>query len=195
MLALKKYLILAVIIGLVGWVVYSNINKSQANGGKAEPATSVQQNGNESAKPAIGLKKGNEAPDFSLTTSDGKTVKLSDFRGKKVLLNFWATWCPPCRQEIPDMVKYYEANKDKNMIILGVNLTQAEKDPTTVPQFLKDNGITYPVLLDTKGIVADQFQVSGIPTSYFIDSKGVIRQVYTGAMTYEFMDTMLSNLQ
>lgn len=195
MLVLKKYLILAVIIGLVGWAVYSNMNKSQAIGGKAVQTAPSQQNANQTANLTTGLKKGNLAPDFTLTTSDGKTVKLSDFRGKKVILNFWATWCPPCRQEIPDMIKYYEANKDKNVVILGVNLTDSEKNPENVTTFLKDNGITYPILFDTKADVSNRYQIINIPTSYVLDTKGIIREIKIGAMAYQDMNRMLSNLQ
>lgn len=196
MLGLRKYIILAVLLVLVGWVLYSNLNL-----GKTSPSTLTgaqtslgQETITGSTNANSGLNKGNVAPDFTLQTSDGKTVKLSDFRGKKVILNFWATWCPPCRAEIPDMEKFYEANKDKNVVILGVNLTQAEKTPESVPQFMKDNKMTYPILMDTKGLVGDQYQISAIPTSFILDTQGVIHEVITGPMTYQSMGNMMKNL-
>lgn len=178
---MKKYIIIAVLFLLVGWVVYSNVNQ---NKGVANSATDAK----------VGTKKGDTAPDFTLTTSDGKTVKLSDYRGKKVILNFWATWCPPCRAEIPDMVKFYEANKDKGIVILGVNLTNSERTPGSVPQFITDYKISYPVLMDETGEVGDRYRVSAIPTTYILDSNGTITEIITGPMTYNGMETVTKNI-
>ncbi len=179
---MKKYIIIAVLLLLVGWVVYSNINQNKGVT-NSEVGTKV------------GTKKGDTAPDFTLKTSDGKTVKLSDYRGKKVILNFWASWCGPCRAEIPDMAKFYEANKDKGIVILGVNLTSAERTPGSVPQFLKDYNISYPVLMDETGEVGDRkYGVTAIPTTYILDSNGKITEVITGPMTYKAMETVTKNI-
>lgn len=179
---MKKYIIIAVLLLLVGWVVYSNVNQNKDVTNSEVDAT-------------VGTKKGDTAPDFTLKTSDGKTVKLSDYRGQKVILNFWATWCPPCREEIPDMVKFYENYKDKGIVILGVNLTTAERSPGGVPQFLKDYNISYPVLMDEKGDVGDrQYNVNAIPTTYILDSNGKITEVITGPMTYTSMETVTKNI-
>lgn len=178
---MKKYIIIAVLLLLVGWVVYTNVNKNQGET-NTEPNTKV------------GIKKGDTAPDFTLKLSDGKTVKLSDYRGKKVLLNFWATWCPPCREEIPDMVKFYEDHKDQGIVILGVNLINSEQSSGGVLQFLKDYNISYPVLMDEKGEVGDRYRVSAIPTTYILDSNGTITEVITGPMTYKAMEAQTKNI-
>src|SRR5699024_12283205 len=98
---MKKLFIVVVIVGLFGWVIYEFIDSKEDTAGEE-----VEQDSE------VGIEKGDLAPDFELETLDGETVKLSDFRGQKVLLNFWATWCPPCRAEMPDMQKFHEENED-----------------------------------------------------------------------------------
>jgi peroxiredoxin len=134
------------------------------------------------------------ALDFELVDLKGQQVKLSDLRGKVVLLNFWATWCPPCKAEIPDLIKFYEDFKDKDVVILGVDLTQSEKSQNAVADFLKSYGITYPVALDTDGTASKMYQVTGIPTSYIIDTQGIIRDIIVGPMDFEGMKRMLSGI-
>ncbi|WP_027414981.1 TlpA disulfide reductase family protein [Aneurinibacillus terranovensis] len=184
---MKKYIAIVLLLGLIGWGIYDQANKR-----RHQEANNTTQNATAAAK--IGIEQGNAAPDFTLKTLQGETKKLSDFRGKKVILNMWATWCPPCRAEIPDMEKFYKANKDKGVVILGVNLTQSEKDKKTIPEFIKMFGITYPVLLDEDGKVASTYQADAIPTSYIIDTKGVIQQKVTGPMSYDNMVQMVSSL-
>lgn len=130
--------------------------------------------------PGLGI--GLKAPDFALETLDGKTVKLSDFQGKKVMLNFWATWCPPCKSEMPDMQKFYtEAGND--ITILAVNI-----DPEyDVAGFAKEMNITFPILLDKEDKVMNMYQILTIPTTFFIDEKGLIQNKFMGAMTFEQM--------
>ncbi|MEW5323704.1 TlpA disulfide reductase family protein [Geobacillus thermoleovorans] len=117
---------------------------------------------------------GNQAPDFALRTLDGKEVRLSDLRGKRVIVNMWATWCPPCRAEMPDMQKFYERYKDEGVEIVAVNLTQSERQPEYVARFIQEYDIT--VVLDEKGEVSRQYQAHAIPTSYLIDSQGILRK-------------------
>ncbi|WP_240985377.1 redoxin domain-containing protein [Acididesulfobacillus acetoxydans] len=133
----------------------------------------------QTAPAVVGLGIGDLAPDFSVPMSDGNTLKLSSLRGKPVLLNFWATWCPPCRMEMPDIQKIFKENYPVQ--IVGVNL---KEEPMTVEGFLSRNGYTYPVGFDLKGKIASLYNVSGIPTSYAIDAKGIIRHVQTGPLTY-----------
>jgi len=143
----------------------------------------------------VGLEKGNLAPDFELKSIDGKAMKLSSLRGKKVIVNFWATWCPPCRLEMPEMEKFYTKNKNQGIEILAVNLTKAEKSRADVPAFMKAYGITFPVLLDESGAVAQLYDVSSIPASFIIDSQGVIREKIVGPMTYDSMNEMLGTIK
>jgi peroxiredoxin len=136
-----------------------------------------------------GLNVGEKAPDFELQTLSGESVKLSDFQGKKVMLNFWATWCPPCKEEMPDMEQFHH-EKGKDMIILAVNI-----DPQlNVKQFVTKMGITFPILLDEKDKVNTLYQVLTIPTTYFIDEKGIIRQKYLTAMTQDVMEQYMNEM-
>ncbi|MED4584734.1 TlpA disulfide reductase family protein [Brevibacillus choshinensis] len=144
---------------------------------------------------AVGIQKGNLAPDFELLTPEGKSIKLSDLRGQKVIVNLWATWCPPCRAEIPDMQAFYEENKDKGVVILGVNLTSTENSVENVAAFIKGYGMTFPVVLDVDKQVAVQYQAISIPTSYMIDSNGVIREKFIGPMDQEKMANIISSME
>jgi len=117
---------------------------------------------------------------FKLVSVDGKEYSLLDFKGKKVLLNFFATWCPPCRAEIPDFERFHRENKD--VVLIGINI---QEDKATVEEFLSSMGVTYPVLLDRDGKVSTQFGIEGIPTTFLIDKNGKIVAKNVGMMTYE----------
>ena len=124
------------------------------------------------------------APDFELETLDGEKKKLSDLRGERVMVNFWATWCPPCRAEIPDLQKFHE---NEDITILAVNLTETEQDMDKVEEFVDDFGMTFPILLDTETEVADTYKIQPIPSSFMVDSTGRIQFVALGAMHYDMM--------
>ena len=136
-----------------------------------------------SVNPATGPQIGSTAPDFTLKDLNGNPVKLSDYRGKAVYINFWASWCPPCKLEIPEIEKFYQINKD-HVTVLAVNLTFNDK-LSDVVDLLKASNANFPVLLDTnpKASVADAYQVYGIPASFFIDKNGIIRATHVGGMT------------
>lgn len=108
-------------------------------------------------------------PDFSLKTPEGKTISVSAFKGKYVFLNFWATWCPPCREEMPSMEELYAKFGKENFSILAVSVRE---DPKTVENFLKTNKYTFPIALDTDGAVSAMFVGRGIPTTYILDPQG-----------------------
>ena len=114
--------------------------------------------------------------DFKLQTPAGAAVSLSSYAGKVILLNFWATWCPPCRNEIPSIESLYTKFKDQGFVVLGVDL---QEDPASVSDFVKKYAITYPVVLDQTGQVASQYGARGIPLSFLIDRKG---QITSGAI-------------
>ena len=119
------------------------------------------------------------APDFTLDTLDGKKVTLSELRGKIVIINLWATWCPPCRAEMPALENAYEQYRDSEVIILGLNVTNqdSEKD---IPPFVEEFGLTFPILLDRDGSVSTLYQLKALPTTYFVNRKGIIRTVVIG---------------
>jgi peroxiredoxin len=137
----------------------------------------------------VGISTGVKAPDFELNQLDGKKVKLSDLQGKKVILNFWATWCPPCKAEMPEMQKYFDESP-KDVVILAVNI-----DPQLdVQSFVDEMGITFPIPLDEEDDVNSIYQVISIPTTYFIDTKGIIQFKHIGAMTYDLMKNNVNNM-
>ncbi|WP_416826533.1 redoxin domain-containing protein [Ectobacillus polymachus] len=185
--AYRKTNNLVIGIILASFVIVSFLSSGQGteNMQASTPATAV----------AIGLNKGQASPDFELPSISGKKMKLSDFRGKVVILNFWATWCPPCKAEIPEFVKFYEMKKNENVEIVGVNLTKSESNPGSVMDFVKNNSMTFPILLDEKGEIGQLYQMMTIPTSYIIDKNGVIQDKYVGAMSYEMMNNFVSKIQ
>ncbi len=186
----KNVAIIVVLAGLLGWGIYTNQAKKQ----ETEKTIRQSQQTSAAANVKTGIEKGNLAPDFSLETADGKTAKLSDYRGKKVILNFWASWCPPCKAEMPHMEAFYKEYHTKGVTVLAVNLTTSEKDPSDVSKFIADYGLTFPVLLDKKGEVGNLYQTLTIPTSYIIDTNGVIREKIVGPMNKDTMIQLTSNI-
>ena len=121
------------------------------------------------------------APDFELTDLNGNIHTLSDFDGKVIFINFWATWCPPCRQEIPGFIEIYEANKDKGMVMLGISLD--ETGPEAVRSFIKNIKINYPVVMATMRVYQDYNPGAYIPTTFVIDKNGKIRHKHVGYLS------------
>ncbi|MDI3547334.1 MAG: hypothetical protein PWR10_986 [Halanaerobiales bacterium] len=134
----------------------------------------------------IGTNVGQKAPDFTLKTLKGESVSLSNLKGKKVFLNFWASWCPPCRSEMPAIQKLYSNHDD--IAVLGINLRE---EKGTVAEFMMLNGYTFPVVLDLNAEVATKYLVRGIPTTYILNKEGVIMAKHTGPLTYEQMLEMM----
>lgn len=127
-------------------------------------------------------------PNFTLKDLEGNNVSLKDYRGKTVFLNFWAMSCPYCLIEMPDLNKLYLENKDKDFIVLAVNVGEPSKD---VKAFIDDKGYKFPVLLDTTAEVAIEYRVTGIPTSFIIDKEGALKKVIRGAISYKEMKELL----
>ncbi len=125
----------------------------------------------------VGLKVGQRAPDFTTQTLDGQSVTLSDYRGKIVLLNFWATWCVPCREEMPDFQTVYDLYDSQGFVVLAVNYTPTERNLDDVRAFVDERGVKFPILLDESGRLNDTLYrdaIPGYPTSLLIDANGVI---------------------
>ena len=122
---------------------------------------------------------GFSAPDFTLKTPDGETYTLSEIRGQAVLVNLWATWCPPCRAEMPAIEKMYQEYKDQGFVVLAIDMTYQD-DPFAVVPFAKEYGLTFPILLEETGDVASAYQLRSLPSSYFINRYGIIQDVVIG---------------
>jgi peroxiredoxin len=143
---------------------------------------------NLSGSPPLG--KSVPAPDFTLPDLDGKMVSLADYRGKVVLLNIWATWCPPCVEEMPSMEKLYQELKDEGFEILAVSVDASGAEAVT--PFMKKHKLSFPALTDTEGAVKDLYQATGVPESFIIDKDGIIVEkiigprnwVVTGAISF-----------
>jgi cytochrome c biogenesis protein CcmG/thiol:disulfide interchange protein DsbE len=119
------------------------------------------------------------APDISLNTPAGEVITLSDLRGQAVLVNLWATWCPPCRAEMPAIQTLYEEYRDQGFTVLAINMT-FQDDPFAVVPFMQENGLTFPLLLDETGQVAAKYELRSLPSSFFIDREGIIQEVVIG---------------
>ncbi|WNB91378.1 redoxin domain-containing protein [Bacillus sp. NEB1478] len=180
---LKPIIIIVIFAFLIGGAIYTaQIDNKQA-----------ENKGTSNLK--SGLKEGSIAPNFTLNTLDGKQISLKDYRGKKVILNFWATWCPPCKEEIPEMMRFYKEYHTKNVEILAVNLAFTETKPQKIKDFVRDYGMTFPIPLDEKNTINKQFRAVSIPTSYFINEKGMVKSRHVGPMDYDFMKKEINEMQ
>ena len=180
---MKKVAVLFLIVAMFIWAIYDFADGRYFN----VDDTTVQQ---ESDIP-VGLEIGDMAPDFELESLNGEPIKLSELQGKRVMLNFWATWCGPCRAEMPDMQKLYE---EKDIHIVAVNMTATETIRENIPSFIDEFQLEFPVLMDETNDVADLYQIKPIPSSYFINSDGTIHEKVFGLLNYEQMMQMYVNM-
>ncbi len=179
----KKAALIVGLTGLIVWTVNSNLSFATQN----EEVATVNHK--------VGISEGQIAPDFTLKTISGEEIKLSAFRGKRVILNFWASWCPPCKAEMPHMQEFYVENRESNAVLLSVNLTTAEKKSSDVTKFVEEYELTFPVMLDEQGDIGQIYQAYAIPTSYLIDSKGIIRKKIVGPMDKEMMNELINSVK
>ena len=119
------------------------------------------------------------APDFELKTPAGESITLSDLQGQAVLVNLWATWCPPCRAEMQSIEKLYREYKDRGFTVLAIDITYQD-EPSAVMPFVNEQGLTFPILLDETGGTATAYQLRSLPSSFFIRRDGMINDVVIG---------------
>lgn len=190
---MKRAVLIIIIVGMFGWAIYDFVKDdspelTQETGeeseGVGEDNKPEQDEPIEMEKAEVGLERGQLAPDFEITTLDGDVVNLSDFRGERVLLNFWASWCGPCRAEMPDMQKFHE---DTDVELLAVNLTETESNKDNITDFLDEFGITFTILLDENSKVSTIYNIKPIPTTFLINSDGTIHNKAFGALNYDQM--------
>lgn len=183
---MKKYLFLIVGLGLL---LFAIVIVSTYNNSKEKETARSESTGNEETAATDNAKTYETAQDFTLKDLNGNEVSLSDFQGKKVFLNFWATWCPPCIAEMPEIEKLYQETKDSDLVILSV---ETGDSLDTVSAFIEEKGYTFEVLLDGEQSVAIDYGISAIPTSYFIDEEGTIVSKVVGGMD---LDEMKNNIE
>ncbi len=142
--------------------------------------------------PAGAPRVGQAAPGFTLRGLDQKNVQLGQFRGKPVMLNFWATWCAPCSAEMPNIEKAYEQHSDGDVVILAVNQNESAEQVSGYADLYR---LHFPILLDDHGEVGNKYRVQALPTTIFIDRTGTIREIHIGGpMTPDFIQARLDNL-
>lgn len=137
------------------------------------------------------VKIGQPAPDFTLRGPNGETVRLSDFAGHPMLINFWATWCPPCRFEMPLLEQTYEKLKDQGFVVLGVDV---QEGPDLVNPYIQEMGLTFPVALDRGGAVSTAYRVAALPTTVFVDANGVVTDIHRGALIENTLQGYLDDI-
>ncbi|MGB9780463.1 MAG: TlpA family protein disulfide reductase [Caldanaerobacter sp.] len=186
----KSLVFTIVAIALIGALIFVLNSYTKT----AEPVPSKMENqaklnsSNEERK--VGNEIGDIAPDFTLKDLNGNTVTLSSLRGKKVILNFWATTCPYCKIEMPALDKFIRAHKD-DTVLLAIDLGESE---VKVRQYLEGKGYQFTVLLDSDLGTAYDYKIQFIPVSYFIDKNGIIRAISNGAMTYDEIEEYYKSL-
>lgn len=177
---------LAVTFVVVIWISYSGsgVLALATNGQPSQPAISGD-------RPVTGVSGDRPAPDFTLTDLDGNRVSLSQFSGQPVVVNFWATWCPPCKIEIPHLIEAYEREQD-DVVFLAVSV---DEPASVVRRFAEENGMPFTILLDDGGSVAEDYGVKGIPTTFFISRDGQIAVRYVGPMSSRAIDEGLRRIR
>lgn len=127
----------------------------------------------------VAAEEGAYAPNFELERLEGGDARLADFRGQPVVLNFWASWCLPCRQEIPQLIAAYEKYKADGLVVIGLDLQEGK---SLIQPFVDDFGITYPILIDRDSDVGDKYRIVGLPMTFFINPDGVIQSIFRGPL-------------
>ncbi|MBD8836891.1 TlpA family protein disulfide reductase [Paenibacillus sp. CFBP 13594] len=183
---IRNMLVGVFLTGLVVWGVYDHLREQNE--------LKFHDNANGINGIETGIQVGKIAPNFELASLDNEEMSLTELKGKRVLLNFWATWCPPCRAEMPHIEKFHEEYKDQNVVVIGINLSYTEDSIEEVSTFLRKYNVTFPILKDEKARVADLFAIHSYPTTYMIDSSGIIRQKFQGAITYDTMKTAMDSM-
>ena len=169
---------MAVIIGLGSlWTLVSRVPPATTTNGAPPPSP----------------REGFSAPDFTLEQLGGGQVTLSQLRGKVVMINLWASWCAPCRIEMPAIEKVYRVYKDQGFVVLGLNTTFQDSE-FEAAAFVKQLDLTFPILLDRSGATSNRYQLRALPSTYFVDRKGIIRAAVFGAMNDALIESKVAEL-
>ncbi|PID21862.1 thiol-disulfide oxidoreductase [Sporosarcina sp. P3] len=187
------YIITALVIGTLIFIMVQNTV------GQKDPVEApITQVNEEDALPGEeeGLAQYSVAPDFTLDTLAGETVTLSELKGKKVILNFWATWCPPCKAEMPHMESFYSKLTDEDQVeLIAINVTESERlGLSEVETFVDDYGLSFPIPLDKTAEVTHTYGVFSMPTTYMIDTQGRIAQKIIGPLDEKALNELVDSM-
>lgn len=203
-----SFIILIIALAFIVYVVVENLNEEEIT--NQEIITTSESAKDEKQSPTapfietdeIGLIRGMFAPDFSLPILGTDNEKaLSDFRGDIIVLNLWASWCPPCRDEMPDLIKLHEQYKDKGVKVLGVNMGTLEKNEQSVQEFMEEFAVPFPNFVDKpidalnqRGIVESLYQVHSIPATYILDENGRIFIAIRGKVNFTILENEVNKV-
>lgn len=194
----RNILVVVVILAAIGGAVWTAMDKgdsqdqASSDDKKSTKATEDGENKQAGATRDQQSEEGFQAPDFTLKTLEGETVTLSKNDGKPSLVNLWASWCPPCKVEMPHLQKAYEKYGDQVNFHM-VNLTSLDNKDKMV-KYIKDEKYTFPVLLDETGKVGEEYMAFSIPQTYIVDENGQVIEKITGAMTKEQLEEIMKDL-
>lgn len=200
---MKKSIIgMIVVLALVAIALIGYIKEEMNSSNEISEASQIKGFEVNLDKQEYGIKKGQMAPDFTLQTIAGDTLTLSDLKGKKVVLNFWATWCPPCKKEMPALQNYYEKFAEKeNVEIVAVNLTHTERgfnmkeNYEMVGLFVDSYDLTFPIPLMEENSLSKTYQIVTIPSTFMIDTEGRIQHQILGPLDENSIDKFISQLE
>ena len=181
--------IVGAIVGII-WYLQTGRGTSGATGDESYGIVPLAAARNPTGRPPA-AEQGRAAPDFHLEQLEGGTLRLSDLRGQVVILNFWATWCGPCRAEMPEFVRLYEAERSRGLEIVAVDLQEPEEH---VRNFADEFGMRFPTLFDRTGAVAQTYRVQQLPVTFIIDRDGTVRATRYGAVTPAWLRAELDKL-
>ena len=188
---MKRYFVVLLLLVSSFSMLGCNKNSSETKNDKSNLSNSQTQPTTDNTNSTDMSSSNNQAPNFTLVDTNGKKVSLSDYKGKVVILDFWATWCPPCRRGIPDLIDIQKQFKNK-IAVLGISLDTDTKGD--VPSFIKNMGINYSVLYASPEVVQAYGNIDAIPTSFIIDKKGKIVNQHVGLTPKETLISEIKNL-
>lgn len=173
------------------WISQSDTSPDLSSGSDMEGVSALPSSTLEPAGIARSASRGSLAPNFQLRDLEGDWIDLSDYQGQVVLINFWATWCGPCRTEMPIFQSYFESFAGRGFVILAVSSDSPDRE---VEEFRDDLGLSFPIMIDTREDVQDLYHIWTYPTTFILDREGIIRYVHYGSMTDSQLESYLAGI-